>query len=220
MPRSARLAALAAVAALTLGTGACSVLTPAPSSASAPETTPARAAAPSDAATAASTAPRASATAATPGVTDANIAAIVVAANNADIAYAEQALAKSRDTEIRQFALMTKKDHETMNGVAGALVTRLKVTPADNETSFDVRDDAEEKRLKMRELEDFAFDSAYIHNEVAYHRSVIEAIDQVLVPSAKNPELKALIIQVRPAIAAHLAHAEALAAKRVRAPRR
>ena len=203
MPRSALLATI------VLGASACSVLTPAPPMSTSRETSPA--AAPTAGATA---------NAAASGVTDANIAAIVVAANNADIAYAEQALAKSRDAGIRQFATMTKKDHESMNAVAGALVTRLKVTPADNETSFDIRDDAEEKRQRFRELEDFAFDSAYIHNEVAYHRSVLEAIDKVLVPSAKNPELKSLLVQVRPAIAAHLDHAQSLAAQRVRRPRR
>lgn len=204
MPRPVR---FALVAALVIGASACSVLTPSPASSTSREASPAAA-------------PGAASPGATPGVTDANIAAIVVAANNADIAYAEQALAKSRDAAIRQFALMTKKDHESMNSVAGALVTRLKVTPADNETSFDIRDDAEEKRQRFRELEDFAFDSAYIHNEVAYHRSVLEAIDKVLVPSAKNPELKSLLVQVRPAVAAHLDHAESLAAQRVRRPRR
>ncbi len=202
-----RFARVALASSLMLPAGACSVLTPAPSSGSGAPSPSSPANVRADAAP-------------TAGITDANIAAIVVAANNADIAYAEQALAKSRDEQIRQFALMTKKDHESINGVAGALVSRLKVTPADNETSFDIRDDGEEKRLRFRELEDFAFDSAYIHNEVAYHRSVVEAIDKVLVPSAKNPELKALLVQVRPAIAAHPDHAEAPAAKRVRAPRR
>jgi putative membrane protein len=154
--------------------------------------------------------------AAGPALSDANIAAIVVAANMADIAYADQALAKSRDAEIRGFAQMTRKDHETMNDVATKLVTRLKVTPVDHEVSFDLRDDAESKRGMLRDLEGFAFDSAYIANEVSYHRSVLAAIDDALIPSAKNAELKALILQVRPAIAAHLRHAETVAATKVR----
>jgi putative membrane protein len=156
---------------------------------------------------------------ATPGLTDANIAAIVVAANNADIAYAEQALAKSRDADVRRFATMVKKDHEAMNTAATQLATRLKLVPADNEASFDLRDDAEEKRERFRELEDFAFDSAYAHNEVTYHRNVLKAIDEALIPSARNAELKALLIQVRPAVAAHADHAEALAARKGTRPR-
>jgi putative membrane protein len=144
------------------------------------------------------------------GLTDANIAAIVVAANNADILYADLALAKSHDKEIRAFANMVKKDHEAVNEAAVALVTRLKVTPVDNEISFDLRDDAETTRLTFRDFEGFAFDSAYADNEVTYHKKLLGAIDDALIPSARNAELKALLIQVRPAVAAHLGHAEHL----------
>lgn len=147
-------------------------------------------------------------------LSDANIAAIVVAANNADILYADLALAKSRDVGVRNFAMMVKKDHQSVNEAATALVTRLKVTPVDNEISFDLRDDAETKRLIFRDLEGFAFDSAYAANEVSYHTTVLGAIDGALLPSARNAELRALIAQVRPAVAAHLEHAKALAAKK------
>lgn len=149
-------------------------------------------------------------------ITDANIAAIVVAANNADIKYADLALAKSQDADIRKFAMMTKMDHESVNKAAIGLVTRLKVTPVDNQRSFDLRDDAEAKRLLFRDLEGFAFDSAYIVNEVSYHKTLLAAIDDALIPSAKNAELKALLVSVRPAVAAHLDHAEVLAARQIR----
>lgn len=147
-------------------------------------------------------------------LSDANIAAIVVAANNADILYADLALAKSTDDGVRNFAMMVKKDHQSVNEAAVALVTRLKVTPVDNQISFDLRDDAETKRLTFRDLEGFAFDSAYSANEVSYHTTVLGAIDGALLPSARNVELRALIAQVRPAVAAHLEHAKALAAKK------
>jgi putative membrane protein len=84
----------------------------------------------------------------------------------------------------------------------------------DNEVSFDLRDDAETKRLILRDLEGAAFDSAYATNEVSYHKTVLGAIDGALIPSAKNAELKALLVQVRPAVAAHLEHAEVLASKK------
>ncbi len=158
----------------------------------------------------------AASTAATPvpGLTDANIAAIVVAANKADILYADLALAKSRDAEVRAFATMVKLDHESINEAAVALVTRLNVAPVDNQISFDLRDDAESKRLVFRDLEGFAFDSAYAANEVSYHASVLGAIDKALIPSARNAELRDLLVQARPAVAAHLEHATAMAAKK------
>lgn len=147
-----------------------------------------------------------------PALTDANIAAIVVQANNADILYADLALAKSRTPTVREFATMTKRDHESVNEAAVALVTRLGVTPVDNTLSFDLRDDAETKRLTLRDLEGFAFDSAYAANEVTYHRTVLDAIDSALIPGARNAELRDLLIAVRPAVAAHLTHAQTLAA--------
>lgn len=180
--------------ALTALTGACGLFRgPSASASSAPAAAPAAAA-----------------------LSDANIAAIVVAANNADIMYADLALAKSKDADVRSFATMTKKDHTSVNEAAVALVTKLKVTPVDNQVSFDLRDDADTKRLVMRDLEGFAFDSAYAANEVSYHTTVLGAIDGALIPSAKNAELKALLVAVRPAVAAHLEHARTLSTKKSR----
>ena len=57
-----------------------------------------------------------------------------------------------------------------------------------------------------------AFDKAYVDHEVAYHEQVLDAIDKTLVPNAKNEELKALIVKVRPAFVAHLEHAKMIQA--------
>jgi putative membrane protein len=147
-----------------------------------------------------------------PVLTDANIAAVVVQANTADILYAELALAKSQTPAVREFATMTKRDHESVNEAAAALVTRLGLTPVDNALSFDLRDDADTKRLTLRDFEGFAFDSAYAANEIAYHTTLLAAMDSALIPSARNAELRDLLIAVRPAVAAHLAHAQTLSA--------
>ena len=151
-----------------------------------------------------------------PAISDANIAAIVVTANTIDIQYADMALAKSQRAEVREFATMVKRDHQSVNETAGALVQRLGVTPEMNTIAFDLRDDAETKRLTLRDFEGAAFDSAYAANEVTYHTTVLGAIDNALIPSAQNAELKALLIAVRPAVAAHLEHARELAAKTAR----
>ena len=93
---------------------------------------------------------------------------------------------------------------------------RLGVTPVMNSVAFDLRDDAETKRLRLRDLEGFAFDSAYAANEVAYHTTVLGAVDAALIPSAQNAELKALLVAVRPAFVAHLNHARELSSKKSR----
>ncbi len=64
----------------------------------------------------------------------------------------------------------------------------------------------------LRKLSGAAFDKAYVDHEVAYHQAVLDAVDKTLIPSAKNAELKALLVKVRPAFVAHLEHAKMLQA--------
>jgi plastocyanin len=64
----------------------------------------------------------------------------------------------------------------------------------------------------LKTLSGAEFDKAYVDHEVVYHQQVLDAIDKTLVPNASNAELKALLVKVRPAIAAHLDHAKMLQA--------
>lgn len=172
--------------------------TAAPSAADAPATTAETSAAPSAAPSAAGT----------PGVTDANIAAIVVAANTVDIRAGELALQKAASAQVRQFGQQMITDHGAVNQSAVALVTKLGVTPEENATSKGLTAGGDSTRARLGALSGAAFDRAYIDNEVAYHKAVIDALDNVLVPSAKNTELKATLISVRPAFVAHMQHAQ------------
>ena len=146
-------------------------------------------------------------------LTDANIAAIVVTANNADISYAQLAMALAQDTAVKSFAQTMMTDHNGVNKLAVDLVTKLNVQPVDNMMSLDMKENAEEKRDELRELSGAAFDRAYIDNEISYHEKLLRTIDERLVPSAKNAELKSLLLSVRPAVASHLARARILRPK-------
>lgn len=148
--------------------------------------------------------------AAAPAITDAQIAAIVVAANTIDSDMGTLALSRSENGDIRKFAQQMVTDHNAVNEAAVALVTRLGVTPQESATSRGLQASAAEKRAQMETLSGAAFDRAYIANEVAYHQVVLDAIDQALIPGAQNAELKATLVSVRPAIAAHLQHARHL----------
>jgi putative membrane protein len=143
-------------------------------------------------------------------LTDANIAAIVVAANTIDIENGKLALERSGSGEIRQFAQTMITDHTGVNKAAVDLVTKLKVAPVENPTSTGLIESANATRASLRARGGADFDRAYIANEVDYHRAVLTAIDDALIPSAENVELRALLVSVRPAIAAHLQHAESL----------
>ena len=143
-------------------------------------------------------------------VSDANVAAIVVAANNADIAYANMALAKATNPGVKAFAQTMLNDHSGVNTAATELVTRLGVTPVENSISLDLRDNTEVVRDKLRDLDGAEFDRQYMDNEIQYHNSLLKTIDDMLIPSAQNAELKTLLRNTRLAVTAHLEHAKAV----------
>jgi putative membrane protein len=146
------------------------------------------------------------------GVSDPQIASIVVTANQVDIDAGNLARATSKNAEVRKFAQTMVTDHTGVNKSATDLVTKLKVTPEDNPTSQSLKAGGDKNIAALKALNGAAFDKAYIDYEVAYHQQVLDAVDKTLIPSAKNAELKALLIKVRPAFVAHLEHARHLQA--------
>jgi len=142
------------------------------------------------------------------GLTDANIAAMVLALNNTDISYARLVPSRAERADVKEFATRMLTDHTGVNGLVNDLLAKLDVVPEDNTASLDMRDESANKRDMMRELSGHAFDSTYMANEVAYHQKFLATIDSVMIPAARHAELKGLLGAVRPAVAAHLAHAE------------
>ncbi|HEX2166387.1 MAG TPA: DUF4142 domain-containing protein [Longimicrobiales bacterium] len=152
------------------------------------------------------------AAAAEPAVTlsDAEIAAIVVTANTIDVQNGELARERATDERVREFAETMVRDHTAVNQSAGELVARLGVTPQPNDVSRSLEASAEETRRTLTSASGAEFDRAYIANEVEYHRSVLDALDNLLIPNATNAELREALVGVRPAFEAHLQHAQSL----------
>ena len=146
------------------------------------------------------------------GPSDAQIAAIVVTANQIDIDAGKLAKAKGHAKEVRDFAQRMITDHSGVNKSATELVQKLKVTPEPNPTSQSLQQGGDQNLANLKKLEGAAFDKAYIDHEVAYHEAVLSALDKTLIPSAQNAELKALLVKVRPAFVAHLDHAKEIQA--------
>jgi putative membrane protein len=97
-----------------------------------------------------------------------------------------------------------------VNKAASELVTKLHVTPELSPTSESLKAGGEKNVAALQLLKGAALDRAYVDHEVAYHQQVLEALDAVLIPGAKNQELKGLLVKVRPAFVAHLEHARHL----------
>lgn len=143
-----------------------------------------------------------------PKLSDAEVAHVAVMANQIDIDYAAIAKEKSQDDEVLKFAQTMADDHAAVIKQASELAKKLGVTPQDNAVSQQLLDGAKAKQKELRGLSSEAFDQAYIDNEVAYHKAVIDAVENLLIPETENGELKGLLQNVLPALKAHLEHAE------------
>jgi putative membrane protein len=142
------------------------------------------------------------------GINDAQIAKIVVTANQVDIDAGKLAASKATSPEVKKFAQTMVTDHTGVNKQAVDLATKLGVKPEDNDTAKSLASGGQANLDNLKTLKGKEFDKAYIDHEVAYHQAVLDAVDKTLVPGAKNEELKALLVKVRPAFVAHLEHAK------------
>jgi putative membrane protein len=147
------------------------------------------------------------------GPDDAQIAAIVVTANQVDIDAGDFAQAHASADDVKAFARQMVTDHAAVNKSATDLAGRLHLTPEDNPTAQSLKKGGDDNVAHLKTLSGAAFDRAYVDHEVAYHEAVLKALDSTLIPSASNADLKALMIKVRPAFVAHLDHAKMLQAR-------
>jgi putative membrane protein len=143
-----------------------------------------------------------------PDLSDPEVAHVAVTANSIDVELARFAQTRTRNADIRQFATTMITDHTAVNTQAAALAGRLGVTPADNAVSQSLLSGAAQARTALESLQGAAFDRAYMDREVAYHQAVLDALDGLLIPTSSNADLRKLLVDVRPAFAAHLEHAK------------
>ena len=149
---------------------------------------------------------------ATPTLTDANIAAILDAANVADSSAGSVASSKGTNAEVKSFGKDMMRDHHALRKAGEDLVKKLGVTPempaGDNsQASAAAWMDTLKATPKGAE-----FDKKYIDHEVEYHTQVLATAQNALA-AAQNQELKDLITKAAPNIQAHLDHAKMIQGK-------
>jgi putative membrane protein len=145
-------------------------------------------------------------------VNDAEIARIVVMANQVDIDAGKLAARQASSVEVKKFANTMVAEHTGVNKQVAKLVARLGLTPQESGVSKDLYDGGQAHVRKLGGLKGTEFDKAYLDREVDFHVALLEAMDKTLIPGATNQQLKALLVRVRPAFVAHLEHAKVVQA--------
>ncbi len=143
---------------------------------------------------------------------DLEIAHVAYIANNIDVRYAHLALAISDNPKIHEFANAMIRDHKAVNVQALALLEKLNATPQDNFLSKQLTGQSNELVNEMRQLSGAAFDARYANNELGYHRTVNDIVENSFIPNIENSEVKALFKKALAIYKAHEQHAEKMVA--------
>lgn len=137
-------------------------------------------------------------------LTDPQIAAIVIAADDVDIQGGQQALGKAADQKVKDFAQRMITDHSAENEEVHSLLTKLGATPAPNPTSESMMQQGQEVATRLGAMSGAAYDKAYIDSEVTFHQQVINAAQTQLAPAAQNADVKDLLQKTLPVLQTHL----------------
>jgi len=150
---------------------------------------------------------------ASPPFTDAQIASVLRVVNKAEAESGQLAQKKAENPEVKQFASQMVVDHQRADQKVEKLMTQLKIKPQEFTTAQEMRVAAEQSKAKLEQLNGADFDKAFLESQISMHQDVLKTIDTQLLPSAKSAAVKTMVQEMRPKIAAHLRHAEALQTK-------
>ncbi len=141
-------------------------------------------------------------------LTDGNITAILTMADSAEIRPSQVAQQRAQNARVKEFAQMMVRDHGMLEDSLRAMAQRLSVTPAPDSVSRRLLATTDSVVRALQPLNGAAFDSAYMAWMVNSHQATLNALDQQVIPAARNPELKtALERMVRPQVEQHLQQA-------------
>ena len=149
--------------------------------------------------------------AATPqgGLTDANILAVLDAANRADSSAGAVAVKKAASSEVRGFGKLMMSEHHALRVAGQELAKQLKVEPKPPERDPLAPYVAAEMKALQAAPKGAEFDRTYIDNEVTVHQAVLDFANQARV-TTQTPELRAGIEKAIAVIRKHLEQAMAL----------
>ena len=142
------------------------------------------------------------------GIDDAQIAHVVISANDVTVEASKLAQLKSSSEEIKAFAHQMIRKHSNVNKAVVELTTRLELTSRDSPISQELRADGENRLAGMKGASSDEFDKAYIDQVVAFHQNLLYLIDNTLMSNVTNQELAALLFDLFAPLSDHLERAQ------------
>ena len=127
---------------------------------------------------------------------------------------------RSQSEAVLEYARVMRIDHRAISRLLDSLLVKTNQTAQENALSRELRTQRDSGIARLAAV-DTGFNNGYMALEIAAHEQALALLDTILIRSAKTPDIKTTLEQLRPAYAAHLQFArEILAARQAAAARR
>ncbi len=139
---------------------------------------------------------------------DTRMLSILDAANASEVRVANMAATQARRQDVKDFALMLVRDHELGQVKVRDLARKLNAATYPLDTTMAVKRVMNEATRLMGVTGD-EFDNQWLDHQVAMHQAMIAAVDGEY-PAAGQPEIRALVDEMKPTMEMHLRRAKEL----------
>jgi predicted outer membrane protein len=136
---------------------------------------------------------------------EAEAAQILRAINAGEVSTSRVASARSQNDDVLRYASVMIADHSAMTALLDSLLPPISDSINAESRAIAAANTALVDTLWKLEG---GFNNTYIQHQIAAHERTVTLLDTALIPSARNPRVRKLLHDLRPAVVAHLRRAQ------------
>jgi putative membrane protein len=139
---------------------------------------------------------------------DGKIIKILIKINKGEMAAGHEALKRSNNSEVKNFAQRMITDHGKNLAETKALAQKYNIMPVDSEKSDILQKQNDALLKKLASVPQNEFNSTYMQAMVNGHEEALRTLETKLIPQASNAALKEHLRATRVAVTHHLKKAK------------
>ena len=145
-------------------------------------------------------------------LTEANMAAVLIAANNATIQRAQVARTRAANPQVRAFAEQILVEHQAAGQVIQQQAQRFGITPQPETIAAQLDANAAQTVAMMQTATGTEVDRIFLESEIANRRWLIQTLDAAVLPMVPNGGVEREVRDLRQVLSTRLLQAEQLLA--------
>lgn len=139
-------------------------------------------------------------------LTDAEILQVFKTSNDGEIVTSNAVVRDAQNADARAYA----QERITMRTALNGRTDALSVDPRDDQVSASMRQNATAKAAEIDRMQGAMQDMTYVEAQVVLHGHTLDMLNNVLIPNARDPQVRALLTEARPSVQDHFERAKRL----------